>query len=357
MKEEKRYNTGIGHAKFFFVGGYSVLDRKNVGLVLSLEPIIKCEGILEHFDLLDNIVEIQALTHPKNIMFKYSFDKRVDIKQSEPPLLTNGYDCFIHASIYTFFYHFSFNSLDFGEGNNLIKLEITGDSSFYNNDGKNGLGSSAATTVSIISCLMKIFSIKNDDLLFKLAAIAHSLAQGKIGSCFDISCAIFGSQIYRRPSPSFISLDKLNEKWDYEIEPIKPRLQLIIYLLYTEFKGSSTPKLVKIFNEAAKTHQSQYQEYVDTTQNTINILKNSNNIEEIKQSLKKLRHIQRQISKDWNCPIVPDEIEKKAIELEQNEDIIGVVVPGAGGYDSIAVVTKNPHFIPNTMTIISKTYF
>ena len=355
--EKNRHSTGIGHSKFFFVGGYAVLDRKNVGLVLSLEPIIKCEGkLLNKIGISENLIEVQAMTYPKEYTFKYQFDKNLQISHT-PYEITHGYDCFIQASIYTFFYYFSFSSLDFGKSNNLIRLTITGDSSFYNSNGKNGLGSSSATTVSIIDCFMKLFSIKNDHLLFKLSAISHSIAQGNIGSCFDISCALFGSQIYRRPSPSFLTFEKIDEEWDYEIKPIKPRLNLIIFLLSTEFKGSSTPGLVKIFNEAAKIHPNQYQEYVDTTQQTINVLTNSNNIEEIQQSLRKLRQIQRQITKDWKCPIVPDEIEKKAIELEQCKDVIGVVVPGAGGYDSIAVVTTNPFISFNKMKIISKTYF
>lgn len=35
-------------------------------------------------------------------------------------------------------------------------------------------------------------------LLHNLAQYVHSLAQGKIGSGFDVSAAVFGSQTYRR---------------------------------------------------------------------------------------------------------------------------------------------------------------
>lgn len=39
-------------------------------------------------------------------------------------------------------------------------------------------------------------------LLHNLAQYAHSLAQGKIGSGFDVSAAVYGSQVYRRFSPA-----------------------------------------------------------------------------------------------------------------------------------------------------------
>lgn len=35
-------------------------------------------------------------------------------------------------------------------------------------------------------------------LLHNLAQYVHSLAQGKVGSGFDVSAAVWGSQIYRR---------------------------------------------------------------------------------------------------------------------------------------------------------------
>ena len=35
-------------------------------------------------------------------------------------------------------------------------------------------------------------------LMHNLAQYVHSLAQGKIGSGFDVSAAVYGSQVYRR---------------------------------------------------------------------------------------------------------------------------------------------------------------
>jgi phosphomevalonate kinase len=80
---------------------------------------------------------------------------------------------------------------------------------------KTGLGSSAALISSLVAAMLSHFDICNpksslEDGLSqtaRLAHVCHSLAQGKIGSGFDISSAVFGSQIYRRFSP--LILDKL----------------------------------------------------------------------------------------------------------------------------------------------------
>ncbi|GAA5846388.1 hypothetical protein JCM9279_001354 [Rhodotorula babjevae] len=80
---------------------------------------------------------------------------------------------------------------------------------------KTGLGSSAAMVTSLTSALVLHWTglgassapeqgrLPNPDtatieLLHNLAQYVHSLAQGKVGSGFDVSTAIYGSQTYRR---------------------------------------------------------------------------------------------------------------------------------------------------------------
>ena len=78
---------------------------------------------------------------------------------------------------------------------------------------KTGLGSSAALITSLTCALMihykvierdSIESRREDALTFvhNVAQYAHCVVQGKIGSGFDISAAIYGSQSYRRFRPS-----------------------------------------------------------------------------------------------------------------------------------------------------------
>ncbi|SPO20457.1 related to ERG8 - phosphomevalonate kinase [Ustilago trichophora] len=80
---------------------------------------------------------------------------------------------------------------------------------------KTGLGSSAAMTTSLVACFLLHLqavipngpnSIETEDLalIHNLAQLAHCAAQGKIGSGFDVSAAIWGSQLYRRFEPKVL---------------------------------------------------------------------------------------------------------------------------------------------------------
>lgn len=82
---------------------------------------------------------------------------------------------------------------------------------------KTGLGSSAALITSLVSALLVQLSVISaisltDDtsdneerrLAHNLAQYIHCLAQGKVGSGFDVSAAVFGSHIYTRFDPSVL---------------------------------------------------------------------------------------------------------------------------------------------------------
>ncbi|PWN49247.1 ribosomal protein S5 domain 2-like protein [Violaceomyces palustris] len=90
---------------------------------------------------------------------------------------------------------------------------------------KTGLGSSAAMTTSLVGCLLIHLGAAQDPLLrsesssvtrtedltestlaliHNLAQLAHCAAQGKVGSGFDVSAAVWGSQLYRRFEPAVI---------------------------------------------------------------------------------------------------------------------------------------------------------
>jgi len=86
---------------------------------------------------------------------------------------------------------------------------------------KTGLGSSAALVTSLTASILLHFNVvsispsssanaptpktSNLDLIHNLAQFSHCLAQGKVGSGFDISSAVFGSHLYRRFSPSVLA--------------------------------------------------------------------------------------------------------------------------------------------------------
>ena len=85
---------------------------------------------------------------------------------------------------------------------------------------KTGLGSSAALVTSLVGSLLQLFEVvnldgphasdKNRTTVHNLAQFCHCLAQGKIGSGFDVASAVFGSLQYRRFSPTILE-DLLNK--------------------------------------------------------------------------------------------------------------------------------------------------
>lgn len=80
---------------------------------------------------------------------------------------------------------------------------------------KTGMGSSAALITSLVACLLLHLQVvdrhslieplgEQRRLVHNLAQYVHCLAQGKIGSGFDVSAAIFGSHVYTRFDPKVI---------------------------------------------------------------------------------------------------------------------------------------------------------
>ena len=86
---------------------------------------------------------------------------------------------------------------------------------------KTGLGSSAAMTTAVVGALLHYLGVvnlssskdqqqeKKDatdlDVVHMIAQTAHCIAQGKVGSGFDVSSAVYGSHRYVRFSPEVIS--------------------------------------------------------------------------------------------------------------------------------------------------------
>lgn len=82
---------------------------------------------------------------------------------------------------------------------------------------KTGLGSSAAMTTAVVAALLHYLGIVNLsssidqqhdgdlDMVHMIAQSAHCITQGKIGSGFDVSSAVYGSQRYVRFSPEVLS--------------------------------------------------------------------------------------------------------------------------------------------------------
>lgn len=58
------------------------------------------------------------------------------------------------------------------------------------------MGSSACVVVSIVNILCHLFNSSDNNIIKCLSHISNLTAQTKIGSNFDISTAIYGTQLY-----------------------------------------------------------------------------------------------------------------------------------------------------------------
>ncbi|KAJ1842670.1 phosphomevalonate kinase, partial [Coemansia sp. RSA 2703] len=77
---------------------------------------------------------------------------------------------------------------------------------------KTGLGSSAAMVTSLVAALLAHLRVTTAHplcaadlrVVHNVAQLAHCLAQGKVGSGFDVSAAVHGSHVYRRFTPALL---------------------------------------------------------------------------------------------------------------------------------------------------------
>jgi phosphomevalonate kinase len=244
---------------------------------------------------------------------------------------------------------------------------------------KTGLGSSAALVTSFIAAVLthylpdSSFSLATDygrTCLHNLAQAAHCAAQGKVGSGFDIASAVFGSCLYRRFSPALLELgtgpgspgfaEKLQalvedtnaqSKWDTEIlksaVDIPPGLRLVMCDVDC---GSETPGMVKkvlawrkenpeeadrIWNALQKGNEALAAELVKLSKTP------SKDYSLLKQQIIDNRVLIREMSKASGVPVEPMQQTQLLDACSAVPGVIGGVVPGAGGYDAVALLIED----------------
>jgi len=142
---------------------------------------------------------------------------------------------------------------------------------------KIGFGSSAAAVVAIVGAILRmhgqdIVSKKAKDIIYKLAACAHYIAQGKVGSAFDIAASVYGGAvIYRRFDPKWFAeqmgsgrgiKDMAESEWkDFHANTIDVPEDLNLCVGWTG-KGASTKELVAKLNDFKVNRKERYDELI-----------------------------------------------------------------------------------------------
>ncbi|KAG4304519.1 hypothetical protein PORY_002229 [Pneumocystis oryctolagi] len=264
---------------------------------------------------------------------------------------------------------------------------------------KTGIGSSASLMTSMITALVTHLSegkfdiqlTQNKWIIHNLSQIAHCFVQNKVGSGFDIAATCFGSCLYRRFDPAIIDsigdytsvhfkkqLSKVVESlWDISIEKLTFPLGLQVLLIDTN-QGTSTPNMARdvltwknsnedaniIWEELKKVNNMFYktlnkitdasQEFESDYYEVLRIAGQTpwdeNNVQFEKSRTKKFiydlfndLHVQLKLIRKnlkimgikANVPIEPPSQTSLLDKCTQIPGVLGVGIPGAGGYDAI----------------------
>ncbi|XP_051130081.1 phosphomevalonate kinase, peroxisomal-like [Andrographis paniculata] len=277
---------------------------------------------------------------------------------------------------------------------------------------KTGLGSSAAMTTAVVAALLHYLGVvilpsesedplqwnefsSDLDVAHIIAQTAHCIAQGKIGSGFDVSSAVYGSQRYVRFSPEVLSSaqehnvsikeaigDVLNANWDHERTKFSLPPMMTLLLGEPGTGGSSTVSMVgavkkwqksdpqnsletwKKLSEANSTLEMHLNALCrlaktnnDAYENAINICSklisekwteraaDPTQIEVIKElvgardAMLAIRSNMRKMGVAAGIPIEPESQSQLLDTTMNTEGVLLAGVPGAGGFDAVFAVT------------------
>lgn len=244
---------------------------------------------------------------------------------------------------------------------------------------KTGLGSSAALVTAFIAAVLvhylptARFSLLDDAgkrMLHNLAQAAHSAAQGKVGSGFDVASAVFGSCVYRRFSPSLIAsigevggadfarklriaVNELppSEPWDMEITKSKVTVPNGLRLVMCDVDcGSKTPGMVKQLLQWRKSNAAKALElWTSLQQENENLAAELTRLStegdseygKLASIIQNIRSHVRDMSKQSGVPIEPKAQTRLLDACTELEGVVGGVTPGAGGYDAVALIIED----------------
>lgn len=266
---------------------------------------------------------------------------------------------------------------------------------------KTGLGSSAALVTSLIGSILQWFGIvrlgykfneEDRRIIHNLSQIVHANAQGKIGSGFDVSSAVYGTHVYTRFSPEPFSPcmeENVDSKtlynivvnnfiyWDQEIHSFQLPYRISI-VLGDVCGGSSSTSMAKkvlewkksypnaeltwkklgIFNkQISDCFRNLNQMFVEKNELYINGVEELSQILssewkystvnpvinlfiELRNSFASARQLLKQIGEEANVEIEPEN-QTHLINATINTvpGVLACGCPGAGGHDAIFSLT------------------
>ncbi|ROW01172.1 hypothetical protein VSDG_02803 [Cytospora chrysosperma] len=237
---------------------------------------------------------------------------------------------------------------------------------------KTGLGSSAALVTALTAALLSHYlppsrcDLSADSgraVLHNLAQAAHCRAQGKVGSGFDVAAAVYGSCLYRRFSPAVLAAvpqpgqpgfsARLEEVvsagggvWDVEVRKDRVALPPGVAVRMVDVEcGSQTVGMVKAVDAWRARDPAGSRALWDALQarneELAAVLAAGGRAAELPAALRATRELVRRMGAESGVPIEPESQTELIDALAGVEGVYGGVVPGAGGFDAVAILVRD----------------
>ncbi|KAI9252638.1 phosphomevalonate kinase [Sporodiniella umbellata] len=395
--------------KVLLTGGYLVLEQAYSGCVVgtssrfytvikrSSEPNVisvrspQFENALWTYQVSDTL-ELTSLTSDDNKFVAIALQVTLQLIQDPSEIFKHGLDIVVVGDNDFYSQRLQLQTLQLpNTAESLASLEpFCSTQTTLRNVHKTGLGSSAALITSFVAalllhfkCIENVTSNESKRWIHNTAQFVHCFAQGKIGSGFDVSSAVWGSHRYTRFSPDILKpimsdtgFDKtletvINQEWDNKVVPfaLPPGFEMILADIDA---GSHTPTLVGKVIEWKKTksveanalwkelsdyntrveqhfrnlvglHQQHPTEY-DATFKAYSLIqckqwslegKVANELNALVKDFDHVRLLLRKMGSNSDVPIEPEEQTELLDACMQVPGVVMAGVPGAGGYDAI----------------------
>ncbi len=330
--------------KILWIGGYSVLEQPNTSLVGAINKRVYVkvkENNSKNFK-----IESKQLNE--------KWEGNLENEKLDSPLN------FVYQALKC-----TINFLNYNKVNTKgIVIQTYSDSAFSIEGGKSGLGSSAAVTTATVASILEYFEggyVQKKDIIHKIAQVAHSLAQGKVGSGFDVAACTYGSCIYSRYDPKIIEnknssqiQELVNSQWDYSIKPIKLPEEFRLAFGNFILQSAKTSDMVRKVMELKKNSNEEYKKIISKinleNEKSIVFLKQYENASddntkkeyliEFLISFNNARILTKQLGILSGTEIESD-LATQLIEESKKHGAFVCKLPGAGGMDSIVALCKN----------------